>query len=186
MPAGQSPTWLPKIVTAALVVVIAAVLLLVYHSFRGSFAPGITVTVETDRAGLMLDRGSMVKAHGVQVGTVASVVHTQSGAVVELSLNPDDAARIPVGVGADIRATTVFGAKYVTLTDPPIPGPTGLSDGTVLLASNVTVETNTVFESLSGVLQAVDPAKLNSTLGALSSALRGRGDALGGAIEIDE
>jgi phospholipid/cholesterol/gamma-HCH transport system substrate-binding protein len=183
MPAGQSPTWLPKIVTAALVVVIAAVLLLVYHSFRGSFAPGITVTVETDRAGLMLDRGSMVKAHGVQVGTVASVVHTQSGAVVELSLNPDDAARIPVGVGADIRATTVFGAKYVTLTDPPIPGPTGLSDGTVLLASNVTVETNTVFESLSGVLQAVDPAKLNSTLGALSSALRGRGDALGGAIE---
>ncbi|TCN43871.1 phospholipid/cholesterol/gamma-HCH transport system substrate-binding protein [Rhodococcus sp. SMB37] len=183
MRAGQAPTWVPKVVAAALVVVIAVVLLLVYHSFRGSFTPGISVTVETDRAGLMLERGSMVKAHGVQVGTVASVAHTPSGAVIELSLDPDDAERIPAGVGADIRATTVFGAKYVTLTDPPVPGPTGLSDGAVLLASSVTVETNTVFESLSGVLKAVDPAKLNSTLGAVSSALRGRGDALGAAID---
>lgn len=173
---------MPKAATTGLVVVSALVLVLVYHGFRGSFTPGVTVTVESGRTGLMLERGAMVKAHGVQVGSVSDVRHTADGAVVEVRLDPDEAARLPADVGADIRATTVFGAKYVTLTDPPSIGAVGLSDGAVLRAASVTVETNTVFESLSEVLQAVDPAKLNSTLGAVATALRGRGEALGSAL----
>lgn len=175
-------SWMPKAATTGLVVVSALVLVLVYHGFRGSFTPGVTVTVESGRTGLMLERGAMVKAHGVQVGSVSDVRHTADGAVVEVRLDPDEAARLPADVGADIRATTVFGAKYVTLTDPPSIGAVGLSDGAVLRAASVTVETNTVFESLSEVLQAVDPAKLNSTLGAVATALRGRGEALGSAL----
>lgn len=176
------PTWLPKVAATCFVVVSALVLVFVYHGFRGSFTPGVKVTVESGRSGLMLEDGAMVKAHGVHVGSVTAVQQTSSGAVIELRLDPDAAARLPADPGADIRATTVFGAKYVTLTDPPSPGPIGLAEGTVLRASSVTVETNTVFESLSDVLHAVDPAKLNRTLGALSSALRGQGESLGRAL----
>lgn len=178
--------WMPRAATAGLIVVSAVVLVLVYHGFRGSFTPGVTVTVESGRTGLMLERGAMVKAHGVHIGSVSDVRRTSEGAVLELRLDPDAAARLPANVGADIRATTVFGAKYVTLTDPPSTGPVGLPDGTVLRASSVTVETNTVFESLSGVLQAVDPAKLNSTLGSVATALRGQGEALGTALTNTE
>jgi len=178
--------WAPTAAAAGLVVVATAVLVFVGLGFRGSFTPATTVTVETDRTGLMLERGAMVKAHGVQVGSVSEVRHTPGGAQVVLRLDPSDAQRIPSNAGVDIRATTVFGAKYVTLTDPVRPGPLGLRDGMSLRASSVTVETNTVFESLSGVLQAVDPGKLNRTLGALSTALRGQGAELGQALsDID-
>ena len=176
-------TQLPRIAVAAVLVVTAGLLALVYQSYRGGFTPGITVTVETDRAGLVLDRGALVKHHGVQVGTVTAVHPSPTGAVVELSLFPDDAARIPADVGADIRATTVFGAKFVSLTDPAEPIGEYLREGSILRATNVTVETNTVFESLTSVLHAVDPAELNQTLGAAATALRGRGADLGTALD---
>lgn len=182
VPGRASKDWLPTVAVAGLTVVSAVVLVLVGLAFRGSFAPGVTVVVETGRTGLVLERGAMVKAHGVQIGTVSEVRHTPDGAEVVLRLEPGDAARIPSDAGADIRATTVFGAKYVSLTVPDPPGPLGLAEGTVLRASRVTVETQSVFESLSGVLQAVDPAKLNRTLGALAVALRGQGDTLGQAL----
>ncbi|MGN0042621.1 MCE family protein [Rhodococcus sp. (in: high G+C Gram-positive bacteria)] len=175
-------TGLHRLATAGFVVVAAVVLVVVGLAFRGAFASGVTVTVDTGRAGLMLERGAMVKAHGVQVGTVTEVRHTPAGAEVVIRLDPADAARIPSTAEAEILATTVFGAKYVSLTGTGSTGTPGLSDGAVLQASSVTVETQTVFESLSGVLQAVDPAKLNRTLGALAAALRGRGDTLGAAL----
>lgn len=181
-----SRPWVPRAVVAVVVVVAAVVLWAVYGAFSGSFTSGVTISIQTDRAGLMLERGAMVKAHGVQVGKVTDVRPTPEGAVIDLVLNPDDAARIPADAGADIRATTVFGAKYVTLTDPAEPGPLGLEEGKILAASRVTVETNTVFESLSSVLHAVDPGQLNSTLGSLATSLRDRGDALGGALDDTE
>jgi phospholipid/cholesterol/gamma-HCH transport system substrate-binding protein len=52
----------------------------------------------------------------------------------------------------------------------------------VLNADHVTVELNTVFEQLSQVLAAIDPAKLNETLGAISAAFDGRGERFGQAI----
>jgi ABC-type transporter Mla subunit MlaD len=51
--------------------------------------------------------------------------------------------------------------------------------GQVLDAKNVTVEIDTVFQQLTSVLSKVEPAKLNETLGALASALNGRGHKLG-------
>lgn len=49
----------------------------------------------------------------------------------------------------------------------------------MLHADHVTVEINTVFERLSQVLAKIEPTKLNETLGALSTALDGRGDRIG-------
>jgi phospholipid/cholesterol/gamma-HCH transport system substrate-binding protein len=41
------------------------------------------------------------------------------------------------------------------------------------------VEVNTVFEQLTAVLSKIEPAKLNATLGAIASAMNGRGEQIG-------
>ena len=74
---------------------------------------------------------------------------------------------------------TVFGAKSVEFTSPPNPSATPLRAGQVLDSEHVTVEVNTIFEQLNSVLSHIDPAKLNETLGAMSTAFGGRGEAFG-------
>ncbi len=54
--------------------------------------------------------------------------------------------------------------------------------GDVLDTKHVTVEFNTIFEQLTSVLTKIDPGKLNQTLGAISSALDGRGQRFGLAL----
>lgn len=52
----------------------------------------------------------------------------------------------------------------------------------MLDSERVTVEVNTIFEDLNAVLQHVDPTKLNRTLGAMSTALSGRGETFGRSL----
>jgi phospholipid/cholesterol/gamma-HCH transport system substrate-binding protein len=52
----------------------------------------------------------------------------------------------------------------------------------VLHSRNVSTEVNTVFQSLVGLLNQIDPAKLNAVLGALSQGFRGQGQRMGDAI----
>ena len=54
--------------------------------------------------------------------------------------------------------------------------------GQVLDAKHVTVEINTVFEQLTSVLSKIEPEKLNETLGAIATALNGRGEKIGQAL----
>ena len=81
------------------------------------------------------------------------------------------------------RRTRPSGAKFVSLSSPEQPSSARLAAGATIDASRVTVELNTVFEKLTTVLRTVDPGKLDSTLGALSTALQGRGERLGVALE---
>jgi ABC-type transporter Mla subunit MlaD len=73
----------------------------------------------------------------------------------------------------------VFGAKFVELVPPADPSPKPLQAGAVLQNKDVTVEINTVFQQLTSLLSSVDPAKLNETLGAIASAVNGRGHKIG-------
>ncbi|MCV6982605.1 MCE family protein, partial [Mycolicibacterium pulveris] len=82
----------------------------------------------------------------------------------------------------DITSTTVFGAKFIELVPPATPSPQRLHAGQVLDNKHVTVEINTVFERLTAVLSKIDPAKLNETLGAIASAVNGRGHRIGQAL----
>ncbi len=100
-------------------------------------------------------------------------------AVLHLAMDPAQLQQIPANVEVDIASTTVFGAKYVQLIDPADPSPQPMVPGQVLDASRVTVEVNTVFEQLTAVLSTIDPAKLNQTLGAIASAVNGRGESIG-------
>ena len=49
----------------------------------------------------------------------------------------------------------------------------------MIQGQHVTVEINTVFQQLVTVLDKIDPAKLNETLGAVATAFNGRGEKIG-------
>ncbi len=182
-PAGAPPpqrSCLRPLVGLATVVVAAAVTAVALFQFRGGFTDTVPVTVISDRAGLMMNPGAKVKLHGAEIGTVASIEDTPNGqAAIRLALDPARLRLIPANVLVDIVATTAFGAKFVQLIPPQDPSPQRLRAGQVLDAGRVTVEINTVFAELTSVLDKVDPAKLNETLGAMATALNGRGGRLG-------
>lgn len=162
------------------ILAIVAVVTLTAVQFRGGFTTSAPVTVMADRAGLLMNPGARVKLNGAQIGTVASVRETSDGrAALQLDLQPDRLGMLPENVRVEIGGATVFGAKSVEFTSPEAPSATSLRAGQVLDSRHVTVEVNTIFEQLGAVLSHIDPAKLNETLGAASTAFSGRGEAFG-------
>lgn len=173
------PIWYAPI----LLIVIIALTVMTALLFSGTLRTFVPVTLISDRAGLVMENGAKVKLRGVQVGEVGSI-GTESGfAALHLDMYPGPFEHLPANVEAQITSTTAFGAKYVDLIVPESgPSPDRLAPGAVLRSRNVTVEVNTVFENLQAVVQAVDPAKLNAVLAAVSESLRGKGDRIGRAI----
>lgn len=171
----------PAMWAAALICVVLAFVSLCWAMFEGTLNTYVPITLASDRAGLVMEPGAKVKLRGVQVGRVAGI---EGGDAVRLKLDlfPDQIKHIPANVDAQIRATTLFGAKYVDLVYPDTPSRQRISAGAVLRSRNVTTEVNTVFENLVKVLHQIDPPKLNAVLTAFADALRGRGERIGEAI----
>jgi phospholipid/cholesterol/gamma-HCH transport system substrate-binding protein len=165
----------------ALFVVIVAFVYATMGAFNMTFSSFVPVTLVSDRAGLVMDVGAKVKLRGVQVGEVDTVTGGKTPVSLKLNLFPDQIKFIPANVQARIRATTIFGAKYVELVYPSDPSPNRLASGAVLQSDNVSTEVNTVFENLVGLLNQIDPAKLNAILSALAQGLRGQGQRIGEA-----
>ncbi|HZU49521.1 MAG TPA: MCE family protein [Mycobacterium sp.] len=165
------------------VVVIVGIVAVAVGMFQGSFATTVPVTVVSPRAGLVMNKDAKVKMRGVQVGKVASIDPGPNGqAVLHLAMDPPQLRFIPANVVVDITSNTVFGAKFVELVPPANPSPQRLHAGQILDNKHVTVEINTVFERLTALLAKIDPAKLNETLGAISSAVSGRGHKIGQSL----
>ena len=99
-----------------------------------------------------------------------------------LDVDPEYVDLIPSNVIAKIQATTVFGNKYVSLTSPKDPASQRITPTSVIDATSVTTEFNTVFETLVELADNVDPVKVNLTLGAAAQALTGLGDKFGQSI----
>jgi len=144
--------------------------------------------VLSPRAGLVMNTNARVTMRGVEVGKVASIEVLPNGqAALHLAMDASQLPLIPANVLVEIAPPTAFGAKYVQLMPPAEPSPQHMHAGQVLDAQHVTVEINTVFEQLTGVLSKIDPVKLNETLGAIAKALNGRGHKLGRALgDLDE
>jgi phospholipid/cholesterol/gamma-HCH transport system substrate-binding protein len=174
---GLHPAWW----TLILVVVVAVALWLTYALFRGTFKSYELVTLTSDRSGLAMETNARVKLRGVQVGRVASIHGGIEPVALTLEIDKDEIKHIPANVEAQIRATTVFGAKFVDLVYPSDPSPQRLAAGQVIKSRNVTAEANTVFQNVVDVLKQIDPAKLNSTLSALADGVRGQGERIGQA-----
>lgn len=165
------------------VAIIAGIVVVALGLFKGSFTESVPVTVLSPRAGLVMDPDAKVKMDGVQVGKVASIEEQPNGQVaLHLAMDPSQLHLIPANVLVDITASTVFGAKFVQLVSPTTPSPKTLHAGQVLDSEHVTVEINTIFEELTSVLSKIDPVKLNETLGAISSAVNGKGHKIGQAL----
>jgi phospholipid/cholesterol/gamma-HCH transport system substrate-binding protein len=164
----------------ASIVVVGAIIAVALALFQGDFTKTVPVTVVSPRAGLVMNPEAKVKMRGVEVGKVASIdVRPNGQAVLNLEMQPSQMHLIPANVLVDIASTTVFGAKFVDLVPPAEPSPQHLQPGAVLQNKDVTVEINTVFQQLTSVLSSIDPAKLNETLGAIASAVNGRGHKIG-------
>ncbi|MGV0800339.1 MCE family protein, partial [Mycolicibacterium elephantis] len=174
---GLHPAWW----TLILVVIIAVAIWLTYALFVGAFRSTETVTLTSDRAGLVMETDAKVKLRGVQVGRVSEIQGGSAPVALKLEIDRDKIDYIPSNIEAQIRATTVFGAKFVDLIYPSDPSPQRLAAGQVIQSRNVTVEANTVFQNVVGVLEQIDPAKLNSTLSALAEGVRGQGELIGEA-----
>lgn len=167
-----------------LVLAITIVLALAASLFQGKLTPSEPLTVLAERAGLVMNPGAKVQLLGVQVGKVSSIETLADGQVaLHLAIDPAQLEQIPSNVTVDISAPTVFGAKSVQLVPPETMAEQTLSPGSVIDARRVTVEINTIFEQLTTVLAAIDPAKLNQTLGAIASAFDGRGEGIGRALQ---
>ena len=93
--------------------------------------------------------------NGVVIGKVAGVdyVDVDGSAKAKLTLNVDPRyiEFIPGNVVADIRATTVFGNKYISFSSPKDPSPQRITSQDVIDASSVTTEFNTVFETVMSI-----------------------------------
>jgi phospholipid/cholesterol/gamma-HCH transport system substrate-binding protein len=175
-----------KVAGAVLLVIVAALGTLVYQQFRGDLTDKDQLTLLSSRAGLVVDPGSKVTYNGVEIGRVSQVgmtdVDGKPKAKLTLDVDPDYLRFIPINVDAQIRATTVFGNKYVSFSSPEKPTPQRISSGDVIDVSAVTMEFNTLFETVTSIAEHVDPIKLNQTLAATAEALTGLGDRFGESL----
>ena len=180
---GMHPAWWTLIFVVATVAAIVTTTTL----FSGSLRDYVPVTLTSDRAGLVMDRGAKVELRGVQIGRVGGITGRQDQVRLTLEIEPDQMKFIPANVRARIRAGTLFSGKFVDLVYPSDPSPQRLSAGAVITSDNVSTEINTLFRDVADILEQVDPAKLQAVLAAVAEGLRGQGDTIGQAItDTDE
>ncbi|WP_041316668.1 MULTISPECIES: MCE family protein [Mycolicibacter] len=180
---SQTPPYrVAGVVTLAVLLLITG---LVYGQFRGAFIKTTSLTMVAPRAGLVMDPGGPVTYNGVQIGRVSAIAPTEfeekPAAKFTLDVDPKYIKLIPSNVEANIMATTLFGNKYVSLTAPDNPTTERISTKHII-ATSVTTELNTLFETVTKLSESVDPVKLNLTLHAAAEALTGLGDKFGESL----
>jgi phospholipid/cholesterol/gamma-HCH transport system substrate-binding protein len=171
--------------TAGIVFLLVPALLawLAVAVYDRDFSDDATLTVLTGSVGNEMHPGADVKVRGVVVGRVSAIHADGQGARLTLAVDRDQLRRIPAGVTAQMLPTTLFGARYVALV-PPAGTRTGaatLPAGSTIAQdrSKDAIELQQVLDDFMPLLTAVQPQKLAATLGAVATALDGRGTELG-------
>ncbi len=146
--------------------------------YNKTFTDPTMVTIKAQDAGLQLAKFGDVRRHGALVGHVREIGNDGKQAVIKVAFSPKAAKNIPENVTVEILPTTLFGQKYISIVDPSDPSDKALSDGDVIPSDRVTtnVELQKILADLFPLLRSIRPADLSSTLYALATALRGRGD----------
>jgi phospholipid/cholesterol/gamma-HCH transport system substrate-binding protein len=152
---------------------------LTYGVFTQKFTHFDEVTLDASTIGLQMPERADVKIRGVIVGQVLGFSATDQGAKVRLGIFPGQMHTIPGNVTGAIVPKTLFGEKYVSLVVPREPSPQPLVAGQTITRTNVPVEVQKLLADLYPLLRTVQPADINLTLNAISTALEGRGQALG-------
>jgi phospholipid/cholesterol/gamma-HCH transport system substrate-binding protein len=177
-----------KLSGSVLILLFVAILVFVVLQFLGTLLPKTQLTMRADRSGLSMEEGGKVTYNGVEIGRVAKIKEITEGgqpkAEFLLDVDPQYIHLIPANVDANIKATTVFGNKYVSFTSPQPPQQRvgQISPRDIIHAKTVTTEFNTLFETVVSISEKVDPVKLNQTLAATAQALDGLGDRFGQSL----
>ena len=175
-----------KLAGIILLIILAVILTAIALQFRGKFTPETKLTMLSSRSGLVMDPNSKVTYNGVEIGRVTkvapAVVNGTQAAELSLEVSPKFIKLIPKNVRGDIQATTIFGNKYVSLSSPSNPTPARISSSDVIDARSVTTEFNSLFETVTGLAEKIDPVKLNLTLSATAEALTGLGTKFGQSL----
>ena len=152
---------------------------LTYGIFTQKFTHFDKVTLDASTIGLQMPERADVKIRGVIVGEVLGFTATDQGAKVQLGIFPNQMHTIPANVTGAIVPKTLFGEKYVSLVVPANASPNALQPGATITRTQVPVEVQKVLADLYPLLRTVQPADINMTLNAISTALEGRGNELG-------
>jgi phospholipid/cholesterol/gamma-HCH transport system substrate-binding protein len=171
-----------RIAAAVLAAIVLAAVVFTYLSYTAAFTPTDKVTVTAPRAGLVMERDAKVKYRGIQIGKVTDIQYAGHEAKLTLSLKRGEMRYIPSNATVRIAGNTIFGAKSVEFLPPDQPKDTPLRPGTNVPVGDVQLEVNTLFQTLSDLLNKIDPVSLNGTLTALGEGLRGHGDDLGATL----
>jgi len=127
-----------------------------------------------------LRSGVEVTYRGMRVGSVGKVALGPESAAVRLEIDAD--RELPLESTATIRRRSAVGEPYVAIDPPPDPsGATMPTDGTHVLDVESTTEAlayGDLFDAADTLLASVDPDDLDTVVGELADALRGRGDEL--------
>ena len=169
-----------------LLLILGAVVSLSYLQFRGALSDTTRLTVMSGRSGLVLDPGAKATYNGVAIGRVIDIdVVEHNGppsARLTVEIGSGYLGVIPANVAADVVASTIFGNKYLAFSAPPSPSAARIAGGAVISASTVTTEFQTLFETVTGIAEKVDPVNLNLTLSAAAEALTGLGTRFGRSL----
>ncbi|WP_156756814.1 MCE family protein [Actinokineospora pegani] len=168
------------------VMFIVIMLLLVWLSlaiYAKTFVSSTTVVLKADRVGNQLKTNADVKVRGLIVGRVSDIRTDGDEVSIEMAMEPDKLDLLPSNSTARLLPKTLFGQRYVALQVPENPErPMREGDQIEQDTTEPAIEVEKALRDLLPVLQAVQPQKLNSTLGALSQALEGRGATLGDTL----
>ena len=127
-----------------------------------------------------------MKLRGVLVGRIENIQRLDDGSCRVSGLLEDATIeQIPANVGAQIRAKTIFGEKWVELLFPSEPEDARIAEGDTIPQERTIdpLEVETILNTALPLLEAIDPEHLAGALEALASGFVGHEDAAITGIE---
>jgi phospholipid/cholesterol/gamma-HCH transport system substrate-binding protein len=168
------------VVSIAIVAVLGLGATTAVRAAYGAFSDDLTVRTQFPRAGQALRSGSDVKYRGVNVGKVGSIRLVDRQAEVVLELRKD--VTIPADTEASVRAKTLFGEKYVELSERP-DRPPYLSEGDVVASAGTGLEVEDLLDTTDHLLRGIDAAELATLMDELVQASHGEGERVAHLID---
>jgi phospholipid/cholesterol/gamma-HCH transport system substrate-binding protein len=140
-----------------------------------------------------LNSGDNVKVAGVIVGKVNSI-HVVDGpggrnnggnGRAKVTFQVHKSVRLPANSVVSIRWRNLIGQRYVYLSPPPADQaqPIVLRNGDTVTKTVAVVDIGELFNRLGPIVRALDPAKINQFLDAVTGALSGNEDSLRAALD---
>lgn len=161
---------------------VAAIVWAIVSAFTGTFTNIVRIRAQLPQGSNAVPIASPVEYRNVTVGKVGAETQAPNGGVaVEFEIYPQNLAKIPKGVQAQVAPLSIFGNQYVKLV-PPASASSGHLEATDFVSPYGGAPSSSLqgtVTQLYDLLHALHPADLDTALTAFAQALNGEGSALG-------